>query len=228
VRALKTVILAVVAVAALAVGGTFVYFHFIGDDAPAELKLEDDKATGTPVPDAPGVDLSGTWVAGEGSVGRYRVKEVAFGQRKTAVGETNAITGDLVLDGSTVRQTTVEVDMATVKSDSDKRDSQFQGRIMDVEHFPKATFALAERIELDSMPPIGKVVAARAKGDLTLRGTTKRVDVTLKAKRSADSITVQGSVPIAFAEWNIPNPSFGPISTEDNGSLEFLVVYRKA
>jgi hypothetical protein len=35
---------------------------------------------------------------------------------------------------------------------------------------------------------------------------------------------VTGSIPVAFADWSIPNPSFaGTVTTEDHGVIEFLV-----
>ena len=33
------------------------------------------------------------------------------------------------------------------------------------------------------------------------------------------AIQVLGSIPITFGDWNIPNPSFGPVSTDDHGIL---------
>ncbi len=64
-------------------------------------------------------------------------------------------------------------------------------------------------------------------GELTLRGTTKTVTVELDATRSGERIHVSGSIPITFADWGIPNPSFGPASTEDHGELEFLLVFAR-
>ena len=35
---------------------------------------------------------------------------------------------------------------------------------------------------------------------------------------------MSGSVPVSFADWNIPNPSFGGVvTTEDQGVMEFLL-----
>jgi hypothetical protein len=42
---------------------------------------------------------------------------------------------------------------------------------------------------------------------------------------TGSSIQVVGSIPITFADWNIPNPSFGPVSTEDHGVLEFSLTF---
>jgi hypothetical protein len=52
--------------------------------------------------------------------------------------------------------------------------------------------------------------------------------VNLTAQRSGDTIRVSGQIPVTFADWNIPNPSFGPVSTDDHGQIEFLLVLAHA
>jgi len=37
-------------------------------------------------------------------------------------------------------------------------------------------------------------------------------------------VGVLGQIPVVFDEWGIPAPSFGPVKTEDNGLLEFVLV----
>jgi polyisoprenoid-binding protein YceI len=226
---LKKLLLLVVAVVVLVVGGTYVYIHFIQDDAPAKLTLEADPSTttggsGTSDP----AELSGTWKAGTGSTAGYRAKEVLFGQSTEAVGRTTDVTGELVIDGTTVSTAKVVVDMTTVTSDQGNRDGQFQGRIMDTATYPTSTFELTKPIELGEVPAEGQTVTRSATGKLTLHGTTKEVTVDLTAKRSGGTIQVQGSIPITFDEWDIPAPSFGPAQVEDHGELEFLVAFTKA
>ena len=82
-------------------------------------------------------------------------------------------------------------------------------------------------IDLGEVPVGSEATTYEATGDLTLRGTTKPVTFELSARRNGANIEVQGSIPIVFEEWGIPNPSTGPISTEDNGELEFLVVFAR-
>jgi len=67
-------------------------------------------------------------------------------------------------------------------------------------------------------------VSVKATGDLTTHGVTKSAVADLQAERSGNSVRVSGSIPVTFADYNIPNPSFGPISTEDHGLIEFLVI----
>src|SRR5258706_223046 len=65
-------------------------------------------------------------------------------------------------------------------------------------------------------------------GDLTLHGHTRKVAFTVSAKRTGGSITISGSIPVKFADWSIPNPSFGSfVTTQNHGSLEFLLTFAR-
>ena len=64
-------------------------------------------------------------------------------QMNDAVGETTSITGTLVLDdrGAVVRQESrFEVDLSTLKSDSDRRDNYIRRRTLQTDTYPKAVF----------------------------------------------------------------------------------------
>lgn len=225
---LKKLLIAAVALVVLVVGGTAFYINVVRDDAPERLSLEPE-AAGEAAP-APAGDegVEGTWTATEGSRAGYRVDEILFGQNATAVGRTSDVTGSLVIEGTSVTETELEVDMTTIASDQDRRDGQFQGRIMDTAQFPTSTFTLTSPIDLGEVPVGSEATTYESTGDLTLRGTTKPVTFELSARRNGTNIEVQGSIPIVFEEWGIPNPSTGPISTEDDGELEFLVVFARA
>jgi len=235
-KTLKRILTAVVAVAVLVPGATFVYFHFISSDAPPPLTLSssDTTATSAPSSSSPSTsdvvtgDVSGAWKPTTGSQVGYRVNEVAFGQSKTAVGRTSDVSGTLVINGSSVQSVEVVADMTTVASDQARRDNQFKGRIMNVAAYPTATFAVTKPFALPSVPTDASPITVPVTGQLTLHGTTKTVTVTLTAQRTGAHILVNGSIPVTFADYNIPNPSFGPVSTQDHGVLEFLVTFAKA
>jgi polyisoprenoid-binding protein YceI len=222
----------VVAVAVLAVAGPFVYINFIKSDAPAPLTAATTAPT-TPATTQAGQSASdgsiaGTYSVTSGSQAGDRVKEVLFGQDAEAVGRTSAVTGQITVDGTRVTAGDFLVDLTTVQSDESRRDNQFQGRIMDTATYPTATFKLAQPIELAALPADGASVTAKALGQLTLRGTTREVMVDVSAQRSGGSIRLSGQIPVTFADFNIPNPSFGPASTEDHGLIEFLLVLARA
>jgi polyisoprenoid-binding protein YceI len=228
---LKWVLIGVGTVLVLVVAVPFVYINFIKKDAPPKLSLS-DVPTETTAPSASSTadppddsSIDGTYKISDGSQAGYRAKEVLFGQSATAAGRTSDVTGEAVISGTTVSKADFTVGLATVKSDEDRRDQQFQGRIMDVADFPTATFTLTQPIELQSIPALNQEVKVSATGNFTLRGVTKSVTFELTASRKgSDTIAVQGDIPITWSEWSIPEPSFGPAQVVDNGEIEFLLV----
>ena len=220
----------------VAVVAPYVYIHFIEGPAPEKLSLSDPKSSsstttgsGSDSSAATSDPVAGAWtVTKDGTIVGYRVGEVLFGQNATAVGRTDAVTGDLTIDGTTATTASFTADLTKVSSDQGNRDRQFQGRIMDTATYPTATFKLTAPIELASIPQNLVKITEKATGDLTLRGKTRSVTFDVVARRNGDKIEVNGSIPITFADWDIPNPSFGPASTEDHGVLEFILAFDRA
>jgi polyisoprenoid-binding protein YceI len=167
-----------------------------------------------------------SWVATGASQVGYRVEEVLFGVDTTAVGRTDQVDGSLSITGTQVTAVEFSVDVASIESDDSRRDNQFRGRIMSADEFPTATFVLTAPIELGAEPADGVEVATTATGELTLRGATQPVTVDVIAKQDNGLIGVQGSVPVVFADYGIANPSFAGITTEDNGLVEFVLVFQ--
>lgn len=188
-------------------------------EAPAASAADDPASAGA---------ADGTWNATDASVLRYRVKESINGFDTEGVGESNAITGALTIEGTSVTTADFTVDMTTFQSDESRRDGQFNGRIMAVDEFPTGTFVLTAPIELGSIPAEGEQITATATGDLTLRGVTQSVTFDVTAQLENGKIGVLGQIPVLFSDYGIPNPSFATISTEDNGLLEFVLVFEPA
>jgi polyisoprenoid-binding protein YceI len=218
----------VVGVAAALVGGPYVYIHFIEGKAPAPLALSSPSSAATTGQTTASGGGDGTWKVTSGSVVGYRVKEVLFGQSNVAVGRTSDITGSLTVDGTGVSGANFTVDMTTVQSDQTRRDGQFNGRIMDTSSYPTATFKLTKPIDFGAAPAQGTSKTFQVTGDLTLHGVTKTVTFELTGRYTGSTLQVAGSIPITFAEWSVPNPSFGPVSTEDYGVLEFSLNFTQA
>jgi polyisoprenoid-binding protein YceI len=223
---------AAAAVVVLAVGGTFIYIHLISGPTPAPLSLKTSGSTGSgdgSTGGAEGVAAGGSSVAGSwnirtGSVVGYRVQEVLFGQNHTAVGRTGAVTGHITISGTTVTAATFTAQMTTIKSDQSQRDDQFRGRIMDTSAYPTGTLTLTRPIALAPLPAVGVVRSYTASASLTLHGHSRQVTFPLTAERTAQGIDVSGSIPVLFADWGIPNPSFaGLVTTQNHGLLEFLL-----
>jgi polyisoprenoid-binding protein YceI len=205
----------------------FVYIHFVQGEAPAPLSLNGSGAPPAPTGSTPtssaatASTVPGQWSVTQGSVVGYRVNEILFGQSNEAVGRTDQITGSLTVEGTSITAASFAVDMTTVRSDESRRDEQFNGRIMETATFPTATFELTEPIALGSAPKNGKTITASATGDLTLHGVTNSVTFDVQARRDGNAVKIVGSIPVTFADYGISNPSFGPVTTQDHGVLEF-------
>ena len=171
---------------------------------------------------------SSQWVATDASQVGYRVQEILFGVDTTAVGRTNQVDGTLTIDGTQVTGVDFTVDVASITSDESRRDSAFRGRVMSADEFPTATFALTQPIELGVTPADGAEVTTQATGDLTLRGVTNSVTFDVTAKQENGLIGVQGSIPVVFNDYGIANPSNGGVQTEDDGLVEFILVFEPA
>ena len=173
-----------------------------------------------------GVD--GTWSVTPESEFGYRVEEILFGVNATAAGRSNQITGSMTIEGTTVTEASFTVDVGSIASDESRRDNQFRGRIMEVDQFPEATFTLGAPIDFGSVPAAGEQVTASATGELTLHGVTRTVTFDVTAEAGDDRIGVLGTIPVRFADYEIENPSMSGITTEDNGLLEFVLVFEPA
>lgn len=252
-RLVRWIVVGVAALVVLVVGAILLY-AFVLNDSPDELDADDlagaltatvpattDPTSGatspstaaTPATTAPSdaVDpagFDGDWVPTEASEFGYRVDEVLAGVNTTAVGRSNEIDGLLTIEGTTATVVDIEVLIENITSDDGLRDEQFRGRIMDAEQFPTATFQLTEPIDFGTIPTGDEQITATATGELTLRGTTNPVTFDVTAQTTGGRIGVLGSIPVVFEDYGIPNPSIGPIRTEDNGLVEFVLVFERA
>lgn len=225
----RWLVIAVAAGVVLTVGGPYVYFNFVQGDAPDPLGLSSPSPTSTPAGQSGATgtigEKNGVWTVTDGSVVGYRIEEVLFGQSNEAVGRTSSITGSVALRGTTITEGAFTVDMTTVTSDEDMRDEQFHGRIMETATYPTATFTLTDPIALGSIPGEGEERTHEATGELTLHGVTRSVTFEVTGRITGSAFEVAGQMPITFADWNIENPSLGPVTTEDHGTLEFSLSF---
>jgi polyisoprenoid-binding protein YceI len=225
----RWLIAGVAAVAVLCTAGPYAYINYVQDKPPAALSLDappgSDSSGSSP---GSGQGVEGSWRVGSGSQAGYRVDEVLFGQNVTAVGRTEKVTGELEIEGNRAVSGSFTVDLASVESDSDQRDGQFRGRVMNTERYPEATFELTEPVDFGSAPAVGEQASAKATGELTVHGETNSVSFELDAQRTADGFRVNGSIPVTFADYGIEAPDFGGIAVEDDGNIEFLLAFDRA
>jgi len=223
------------------VGAVVIYLTLIKSDAPPPLTLNSVGATTPSVSAADNgstttesssssslTDLSATWKVTTASVVGYRVTEDLIGglANNVAVGRTNAVTGTVTVAGTKVSAVAISADLTKLTSDSSRRDSQVQDRILNTRTYPTATFKLTSPIDFGSIPAVGTENKTKATGDLTIHGVTKSVtlDVTYQLV-SAHEIRILGTLPVVWADFKIPSPTFaGVADVRDNGAMEFLIV----
>jgi polyisoprenoid-binding protein YceI len=165
-------------------------------------------------------DASGTFVG-------YRVQEqLASIGANTAVGRTPQVTGLMTLQGTEVTTATITADLTALQSNDNRRDGQLSHQGIETSSFPTATFTLTSPIDLGSIPADGTQVKVTVRGQLTLHGVTKDVEIPMTAQISGDVIEVAGSLPIAFSDYGIQAPtSFAVLSVDDHGTMEFQVFF---
>lgn len=255
-KPIKKIILALVALAVLGVGGFLVWFYAVREEAPSALTSNDlDNAlsgtttvvvagdtttpgdTTSPVETTPPAetaapaesgDPSGAWNISDASTLGYRVQEVLGGLETEGAGRTNQVTGSLTIAGTQATAAEFTVDVASITSDSSRRDGQFRDSIMNTSEFPTAVFTLTQPIDFGAVPEEGVNITATATGDLTLRGVTNSVTFEVEAKLEGGRIGVLGNIPITFSDYGIANPSNGFAEVGDDGLLEFVLVFDRA
>jgi polyisoprenoid-binding protein YceI len=245
---LKRGVIAAVVLVALVYGAIFFYANVLNNSPDAldtddladalvttvveteETATTDAAVPGTVAPAEPSEAVEGfdgIWTPTTASEFGYRVDEILGGINVTAVGRSNEIEGSLTIDGTTASvQATVEV--ANIESDDSRRNNAFRTTVMDAENFPTASFGTTEPIEFGNIPADGEQVTATATGELTLKGVTLPVTVEVTAQAAAGSIGVLGNIPITFTDYGIDNPSNPAVSLEDDGIVEFVLVFQRS
>lgn len=211
-------------------GGAFWFFTRDTSDPPLAL-TDTTEGSGEAVGPA---TLDGEWTVVPGTddnptVAGYRVREVfAAGAREvTANGRTSDVTGTLTVADGAVTEGTFTVDLTTLSSDESRRDNAIRTRGLETDRFPEGTFTLTEPIELPELVD-GETFTATATGALTLHGVTNPVTIELEGRTTGATFAVQGSAPVAFADYEIDPPNVGGfVEVEDTGSFEFLVNFEQ-
>lgn len=206
-------VVGVVAVAAIA--GPLVYAALEDDAAPAAT------VQAQPSDAALSTETDGTWNVGADSTAGYRVHEVLNGADVTVAGTTSEVAGSLTITDGSLTDGEIDVDVASIATDSDRRDAYFRDKAMNVSQYPTATFALDDPVELPELT--GTPSTVTVDGELTLAGTTQEVTTDLAVVRTSTGVQLSGSVPVTFADYGISAPNLGFVSVDDDGSIEFFL-----
>lgn len=169
--------------------------------------------------------LAGTWQVGQGSEAGYRVAEVLNGQDVIVTGRTSQVEGSFTVNeaGNTLTAAEFTVDVASISTDSDRRDSYFSSKTVDTSVHPTATLKVIEPVEF-TVPTAGQASQVEVAGELTLAGVTQPVTFTAEIAASATEAQIAASIPITFSDFGIEAPSLGFVAVEESGAIEVQLV----
>ncbi|WGW13216.1 YceI family protein [Saxibacter everestensis] len=214
----------VVVVAGVAIG-TRLYVAGENERAPSAL-------TGSPQTTAqasePAETIDGSWTSVDGSQAGYRVKEVLNGNDVNVVGRTDQVESTVTVEGKKATTADITVDLVSVATDQDKRDQYFAGHAIDTNTYPDATFSLTEPLDLATIAESTGELDIEAKGTLSINGVDNEVSTTFNVRREAETITVTGSIPLTFDDYNVTAPDLGFVKVEPEGQIEFAINYAKS
>lgn len=181
--------------------------------------------TGQAISDSGKPLLAGTWQVGQGSEAGYRVAEVLNGQDVIVTGRTSQVEGSFTVNeaGNTLTAAEFTVDVASISTDSDRRDSYFSSKTVDTSVHPTATLKVTEPVEF-TVPTAGQAAQVEIAGELTLAGVTQPVTFTAEIAASATEAQIAASIPITFSDFGIEAPSLGFVAVEESGAIEVQLV----
>jgi polyisoprenoid-binding protein YceI len=163
----------------------------------------------------------------DGNEARYRVNEqlARIDFPSDAVGRTAAVNGTLVVqpDGTIAREgSRFTVDLATLKSDSDRRDNYIQRRTLETATHPTATFVPTAFLGLQSPLPAAGEMSFQLVGDLTVHGVTRPVTWDVTARAEGGAYTGTASTWFRFGNFEMTIPRVASVlSVKDSIVLEY-------
>jgi len=142
-----------------------------------------------------------------------------------AIGTTSALTGGITLgpDGKIDPATSrITVQMATLKTDNDHRDTWIKEHTLRTDSFPTTVFVVKELQGLPTKLPTSGTMSLKMVGDLTIHGVTKpwTWDVTLAA--NGTEFTGRATTHLKFGDFGMEQPRLMiVVSVVDDVKLEY-------
>lgn len=163
----------------------------------------------------------------------YRVAETFINEGNrlnVAVGVTNAIRGEILINRTDPRQSRVgviAVDISRFQSDSTRRDNAIRGRWLESSHFPTAEFTPTEIAGLPAAYEDGKELRLEITGRLKVRDATRLTKFQTTLTVSGTTLTGLATAKILMTDFGFQPPSIlGILRAENEVNLEFRFVAR--
>ncbi len=196
-------------------------------DAPGPAALGDPPEGGGGGP----ATADGTWVVADVATNfvGYRVRERLgpIAAPSDAVARTGGVDGTATLRAGTLAALDVTVDLASLTSNSSRRDDFVRGEALDVDEFPTGRLRLAEPVEIAAFDP-GRphdVVELAVPAELTLRDETHDVVFDVRARWNGPTIQAAGSTRIQRGDYGIDVDSRAGFNIAEEGTIEFELTF---
>jgi len=136
--------------------------------------------------------------------------------------KTFSVDGGIVIEGTTptagkVKSVALNADLTALKSGDADVDERLKTSGLETSAFPYAEFLVPDTdpIEIPRVPAFGDRLELKATGQLTLRGVTREVEMTLTAQLTqSDPVLIElvGTMPVDVAQFGIAGGGRGEVS----------------
>lgn len=123
-------------------------------------------------------------------------------------------------DGAFAADVRVRIDTRTITTGSGLRDGQMRRDFLITDRYPEMLF---QGMVVPDGAVTGLTFRAVARGRLTIRGTTRDVEIPLRVAALRDTYLVEGTFTIRMTEFGIPIPRFLIFVAEDPVEVTFKV-----
>jgi polyisoprenoid-binding protein YceI len=212
----RRILIVLAALVLLLVASVVLYVKLTPVPAPLTLPFTTSTPSGS---------LTGQWDVTAGSTAGFRIRQTVLFASNDVVQRTESVTGSLTITGNQATAGRFTVDLTTLTTDG-KPTPQLAISLDTAQH-PEAVVAVTAPLTID--PAIASGNAVTIPAQLSLRGQSHPVTITLTARQNGDALQAAGTIPVAFSDWAIPSPAgYGPFgSLADHGTAEFLLVLHR-
>lgn len=153
--------------------------------------------------------------------------EVLPGQEKITSASTDGVSGEVTIEAGTLHAGEITVDMTTLTSDSDVRDSSVRNKILHTDEFPQASFRVTAPADLSQLPEDGTLGQVELTGEMTIHGQTNTLTHTFDVARSGSSLLVAGDVPIDRLDYGVESPELVAAKIDEEGEVNVRIQLTK-
>jgi polyisoprenoid-binding protein YceI len=176
-------------------------------------------ATGTPIPTT---GLKTFQIVPSQTTASYSVYENLIFQSKPnndAIGTTHSVQGSFkIRTGASplVAAMNITVDLRTLQSDAQRRDTFIQQNSLQTDTYPNATFVSVSTQDLPSSYSDGQTVHFQLTGNLTMHGKTNKEVFDVQGKVVGNTITGTATSTIYMTDFGIQPPNLANIAIAQN------------